>query len=347
MLTITKCLDMPCGQAYLLHTHDGFPLEAGDVFMSKENKLGTRPYHFEDFKFPSDYNKRVMTLSTLAGCPMSCTFCASSNTFKRKLTEEEILQQVELMCSSGLQKGRAASLSETNEFRILLTRMGEPLLNTPNIIEACRALIRSYPRIIIGLSTSGIKKGLDELLAAKDILPHIELQFSLHATLDPERNTLFACQTGLDILAIDEISPYVSQFYEFTKRPVSLNFILFKGFTYDFVQLIQHFNIDQIWLRLSPWNEVAELKSKYGYQGLIQTIDVEQKSPVSSNELSQIIHTIEKVGLSYAFAPAIDEEIRHNVACGQALLHFNQDVLPLNVKHEERLPENIDLHSCL
>ena len=53
-MKLLKTIQLKCGQTYLMRTDDGNILEVGDVFMSVEKEVGTRPYHFEDFDNPSD-----------------------------------------------------------------------------------------------------------------------------------------------------------------------------------------------------------------------------------------------------------------------------------------------------
>lgn len=323
-MKIIKTINLSCGQTYLMETHDGHLLECGDVFMSKEEAKGTRPYHFRDFKNPSDINKRVMTICTLAGCPMHCRFCASNKTFKRKLTAEELNMQVNLMIKEGIKHGRNPDPNNASEFRILYTRMGEPLLNTTNVIASIHTFIKRYPHVNIGMSTSGIKKGVEELLKHPDILPYLDMQFSLHSTDDRERTSLFDLVVGKNIMSIPEISFYTKKFFKLCKKPICLNVILFKGFTYNFSSLLKYFDKTHIWLRLSPWNTVSHAKVKFHFTGLLKTKDVVEKKPLSNQTLKRIIKEIERVGIAYAYAPAIDEEIKHKVACGQALEAFKQ-----------------------
>lgn len=83
IVELLKTIELKCGQTYLVKLEDGNILEVGDVFMAREKGYGTRPYKFEDFENPSDTEKRVMTVCTMAGCSCSCKFCASRNSFKR------------------------------------------------------------------------------------------------------------------------------------------------------------------------------------------------------------------------------------------------------------------------
>lgn len=320
-MNVAETLQIACGQTYLIKTIDDAYIEAGDVFMAQESGLGTRPYRFEDFDQPSDLNKRVMTVSTMAGCPCACTFCASRKSFKRNLGAYEIVQQVLMMIEEGKKHGRDPDPNNAAEFRVLFTRMGEPMLNAKNVIEAIRRLISMFPKIIIGMSTSGYKKGLDMFLEATDILPHIEMQFSLHATMDRERDTLFGTTSNL---SISGIAHYARKWYAATKKKVSLNCILFDDYTYNFIDLLEFFTPEEIWIRLSPWNVVEDVESKF--RSVLKTADVIDKKPITSERLQRIIENLEYSGFAYSYAPAIDEEIKHNVACGQALAAFKNKI---------------------
>ena len=323
-MKVVKTINLECGQTYLLEMDKGEFLEGGDVFMAREEGYGTRPYHFKDFKNPGDTEKRVMTICTMLGCCCCCKFCASRNSFKRNLTKEEILGQVDIMVKEGMKSGRNSDPNNAKEFRVLYTRMGEPMLNSDNVIASIEELIKRYPHIIIGMSTSGYGHGLDKFLEKKELLKNIDIQFSLHSTNDEERDFLFGSKMGTSKLSIPQIAEYANKWYDLSGNKVCLNVILFDGFEYDFKGLLKYFDKDKIWLRLSPWNVVSDLKEDFG--GLLQVKDVLNKKPVTSEMLKDIIKNIEESGISYSYAPAIDEEIKHNVACGQALEVFREDI---------------------
>ena len=328
-------IDIPCGQTYLFELSDGSLLESGDVYMAREHRYGERPYHFHDFRKPSDKSKRVMTLCTMAGCPVGCRFCASARTFRRKLSAEEIVGQVAQMVHEGTKLGRDPDPNNAQEFRILYTRMGEPMLNAEQVVDSIRLLVDAYPHVIIGMSTSGHQKGLDHFLNNADVLPYVDMQFSLHSTDDRERDWLFRGTMGKTMLSIPQIAEYVEKWSEHTSKKTALNVILFEDFTYDFKSLLQYFDPQKIWLRLSPWNIVNQ--SSESFSGLLQASDVLHKKPMSGVELQRIIQDIEAAGISFAYAPAIDEEINHQVACGQALEAFQHELVSIDQGKKRRL----------
>lgn len=319
-MKLLKTIQLQCGQTYLAQLDDGNILEMGDVFMSVENGLGTRPYKFEDFNNPSDENKRVMTICTMDGCNCSCKFCASKNSFCRNLTAEEMVGQVEFMIENGLKFGRNSSPNNAQEFRILYTRMGEPMLNMTEVIKSIEILKVKYPKLIVGMSTSGFRNGLEELIKNVNVLNYMDLQLSIHSTNNEERKFLF----GRDCMNIETLLQYANKIYDITNKKVSLNMIIFKGYEYDFKSLLKYIDRDKIWIRLSPFNTV---ENEFDLSGLIKTEDVINKKPITSDELLNIINNLSESGISYSYAPAIDEEIKHNVACGQALVAFKNDLM--------------------
>lgn len=323
-----KTINMKCGQTYILELKDGNFIESWDVFLPKENWLWTRPYRFEDFWDASDKTKRVLTISTMIGCYFNCQFCASKNTFKKILSVEEILWQVEFMVKEGKKHWRLPNPNLSNEFHILFTRMWEPLANFENTVKAIKILTKKYPHVKIWISTNWWEKWLEELLKYTEIIPFIMLQFSVHWTNDLDRQKLLWISINKDSKQMDlpRISSYIKEFRKYNPRKVSLNFILLENFDYDFSKFKTIFDVEDIYLRLSPLN-ITNNSYSLLMKWLIQEIDVINKKPLSSKKLKNIINNIEKTWYTYAYAPAIDEEINNKVACWQALEIFKNHFL--------------------
>ncbi|MCX6733442.1 MAG: radical SAM protein [Candidatus Peregrinibacteria bacterium] len=324
--TVIKTIQMQCGQAYVVQLADGSLIELGDVYLPNENKLGTRPYRYRDFGNISDKNKRVITLCTMVGCSMKCKFCSVRQTFKRLLTAEDIVNEVEFCLEEGKKYGRSSDPMESKEFNVLYTRMGEPTANITNVITSIQELVRRWPHVKIGMSTTAPSVRVYDFLKYPDIAKHIMMQFSVHGTDEDMRSGLFMAPTGKVLMGLPEIAKFAKDFRKLNPRMISLNFILFQGFNYDFKRLREIFDVEDVYLRLSPLN-ATENSVSFGLRGLIREEDVDQKAPISSQELKDIIQQIEECGFSYAFAPAIDEEITYKAACGQALEMLKADQL--------------------
>jgi len=129
----------------------------------------------------ADSGRATFCLSTQAGCPIGCTFCATGNMgFKRNLKASEITAQV---------------LITQNETRrpdnIVLMGMGEGLLNFDEvdkfvgIMSEPKGYALSERRIT--LSTAGL---MDELKRFHELHPKVELAISLNAADDATRKKL-------------------------------------------------------------------------------------------------------------------------------------------------------------
>jgi len=118
-------------------------------------------------------------LSSQAGCPLACAFCATGAMgFRRDLTAGEIVSQVlALKKELGEYSGR---------LNLVFMGMGEPLLNYNNLARALRVItepdgLNISPRHVT-VSTAGILENLAEL--ERDF-PQVKIAFSLNAP-DPQ-----------------------------------------------------------------------------------------------------------------------------------------------------------------
>ncbi|MBV9851120.1 MAG: 23S rRNA (adenine(2503)-C(2))-methyltransferase RlmN [Armatimonadetes bacterium] len=127
-----------------------------------------------------DERRVSVCLSTQAGCPMACAFCATGTQgLTRNLSAAEIVAQFLL-----LQSRSARRISH-----VVLMGMGEPLLNYENTLKAIRILSAECGIAMrhITLSTVGIVPQMDRL--AQENL-QITLAVSLHAPTDELRRRL-------------------------------------------------------------------------------------------------------------------------------------------------------------
>ena len=125
--------------------------------------------------------KRVsVCLSTQAGCPMACAFCATGTQgLTRNLAAAEIVSQFLLL----------QSLSPRRITHVVLMGMGEPLLNYDATLKAIRILNAECGIAMrhITLSTVGIVPNIDKLA---DENLQLTLAVSLHAPNDALRTRL-------------------------------------------------------------------------------------------------------------------------------------------------------------
>jgi 23S rRNA (adenine2503-C2)-methyltransferase len=185
----------------LLDTHDGLSLET--VGIPSEDRL-------------------TVCLSSQVGCPMACRFCATGKEgLKRSLAVHEIVDQV---LSVREVMGRRPS-------HVVFMGMGEPLLNTENVLKAiaclCRDLGMAQRRITI--STVGVPRTLPSLAEQALALlgrTQFTLAVSLHAPDQSLRQELIPTARAYPI---DELLEDCRRYVALTGRRVSFEYILLGG----------------------------------------------------------------------------------------------------------------------
>ncbi len=179
--------DLPAGvRATLSETFTGPPLrldrQQSDTRDGTLKALATLTDggHLIECVLLPDVRRVSVCLSTQAGCPMACAFCATGTQgLTRNLTTAEIVSQFLLL----------QSLSVRRITHIVLMGMGEPLLNYDATLKAIRILNAECGIAMrhITLSTVGIVPNIDKL--AEENL-QLTLAVSLHAPNDALRTRL-------------------------------------------------------------------------------------------------------------------------------------------------------------
>ena len=182
---------------YLYELHDGERIES--VFMRYKHG-------------------NTICISTEAGCPMGCAFCASTlKGLSRRLLPSEMLSQI------------LSTQKDTGERvdGIVLMGIGEPLDNYDNVIKFLR-LVGSPDGLNIGyrhisLSTCGLVDRMDKL--AKENLP-ITLSISLHAADDQTRSSLMPVNNRWNI---EQLLKACRSYFDQTGRRISFEYTLVRG----------------------------------------------------------------------------------------------------------------------
>ena len=268
------------GFVAVLDTRDNHPVETTATclplstelrLLENEGKIDNRVEEFD--KAHGYWNEKWMIgVSTLSGCPVLCKFCACNRVTEkygwRKLTDIEIVNQVIYAEErvKGLYGDKIEGVDPRNAklFRILFTRMGEPAYNIKNVIMAIKLLKVEYPNARVQISTIGIPKSVelvDALLDLDDEYCHewLELQFSIHSTDDNFRQWLLS----KNVLPNRVIGELAEKFYYAKPRKwkVTLNFALAKQTPFDPKLLLEQFDKDACFVKLSPINENVVSKS--------------------------------------------------------------------------------------
>lgn len=168
------------------------------------------------------YQKRVtLCLSSQAGCPVGCVFCATGALgFRRNLCTAEIVDQARAVSALALDEGRRIS-------NIVYMGMGEPLLNLQAVLDSIRVFTdpkgMALAHRALSVSTVGIPSGIIRLANAE---PQVNLALSLHAADDGTRARLIP-RKHLHPLA--EILTAAWEHFAITRRKLLVEYVLLRG----------------------------------------------------------------------------------------------------------------------
>ena len=202
----------------------------------------------ETVGMPTD-KRLTVCVSSQVGCPMACDFCATGKGgFIRNLATHEIVDQV-------------LTVQEAFEQRvsnIVFMGMGEPLINTQNVLSAVKCLNQDIGigQRSITISTVGIP-GQIRRLAQHQL--QITLAVSLHASNQTLRTQLIPSATHYPLTELlDECREYVT----ITGRRVTFEYVLLAGLNdcdshaFELAQLLRGF---QSHVNLIPYNPINEV----------------------------------------------------------------------------------------
>jgi len=159
-------------------------------------------------------------VSTMAGCPLKCTMCAipySLQPFQRRLTRDEIFEQVRIAIKKRSEVNGRDNMSHTIGFM----GNGEPFANLEEVAAAAQLLLESAERSEFRLrsmtiSTTGVRSDLISGLAqhAYGTSGIGKIQYSLMSmaparrqALIPVGGSLSECSSRLDAYAAQTGNP--------------------------------------------------------------------------------------------------------------------------------------------
>ena len=205
----------------------------------------------ETVGIPSD-KRLTVCVSTQVGCPMGCDFCATGKGgYKRNLTRVEIVDQV-LTVQEDFQE-RVSN--------VVFMGMGEPLLNTENVILAIKSINQD---VGIGarsltLSTVGIPSRIRQVATHQ---LQITLAVSLHAPNQALREQLIPSAKPYPI---EDLLAECREYVEITGRRVTFEYILLAGVNdlpEHALELSKRLRGFQSHVNLIPYNPIQEVDYK-------------------------------------------------------------------------------------
>jgi 23S rRNA (adenine2503-C2)-methyltransferase len=241
-------------------------------------------------------DRNSVCVSSMIGCPVKCTFCATGKMkIIKNLKAEEIVDQV-------LYFARILKKENKVVTNIVFMGMGEPLLNLDEVMKAINIL--NDPELCgfgirrITISTSGITPKIYELI--KNGYKG-RLALSLHAPNQKLREKLMPIAKNYPL---NEVLTAISEYVKRTQLRVSYEYILIDGLNdrsllaQELANLLrEHKNMAHV--NLIPFNPISGINYK--------------KSTLES------IHNFSKIltenGISNTFRVTMGDDIK--AACGQ------------------------------
>ncbi len=277
---------------FLFNLIDGRSIEA--VYM---------PWYDDD---PEQTERVTLCISSMAGCPVECAFCATGTLGKqRNLETSEIIDQL-LVCEKELGK------KITN---IVFMGMGEPLLNYQNVLNSIGIFTDADNKLLgrrkITLSTVGIAAKIKHL--AESDKP-VKLALSLHATTSGLREKLIPL---MGEVSIGKIMDAVEYYYRKTKMPVTYEYILFDELNDtldDAKRLAKITKRVPSKVNIIPFNDI----SFTGVTGFAATL-----KPTPKEKINEFAKNVIKFGGKVTVRDTFGEDIE--AACGQLALSDNKD----------------------
>ncbi|MBI5728640.1 MAG: 23S rRNA (adenine(2503)-C(2))-methyltransferase RlmN [Candidatus Magasanikbacteria bacterium] len=160
---------------YLFKLHDGNLIEM--VVMGRKN--------LKEDALEGGSDRYTICVSSQAGCPMKCVFCATGKAgFKRQLSAEEIIDQYRFA-------ERLLAPEGARVANIVMMGQGEPLLNYDNVKRALQVLLKNTDlgETKITVSTAGVPAMMEKLLTDGEF-PPVRWALSLHSAIEETRKQI-------------------------------------------------------------------------------------------------------------------------------------------------------------
>ena len=249
------------GIVYALTTEDGFPIEVTDTYLPYYTKdaIGKKQNKLDNCALGNRTQRWMIGVSCMSGCPVGCKFCATGKLKRyRNLTAEEIVEQVEFI----IRKNPTYDPKNAKEFKINYTRMGEPFLNIKEVRKAIESINEKYPNVHHYISTIGIEGS--DFSWIKD---NITLQISLHSFEQEKRDWLIPIKHKLSIEELGKIRTK-------SNLKTTINLTLVEEEDFNIKKLIQYFDKDYFFIKLSPINENTVSEENHLGKGIIKGVNL-------------------------------------------------------------------------
>ncbi len=238
--------------------------------------------------------RNSVCVSSQAGCPMGCKFCATGTLkFSRNLSSEEITDQVLYFYAELLQKNEQLT-------NLVFMGMGEPFLNYDQLMKAI--VILNDPEYFnlasrrMTVSTCGIIAGIEKFTDKK---LQVNLAVSLHSAIQSTREKIMPVAK---MAKLEDLINAVNRYCLKTNRRVSFEYVMLKGINdseNDALELARISKNKLIHVNLIRYNETGT----NGIKGSDKTT------------ISEFKNILQKAGVNVTVRITMGQEIA--AACGQ------------------------------
>ncbi len=261
-----------------------------------------------------DSSRMTLCVSSQAGCPIGCRFCATGFLgFKRNLTAGEIISEV-LITEQFIQNidknqfkisGRSHDKITRKISNIVFMGMGEPLLNYENVLKSIEILNFTGGYNLgnrhFTISTAGIIPGIE--LLKKEAL-QLRLAVSLHSAFQSKRETLMPLAVTYNL---KNLILSLKDYQTVTERRITFEYVLIEGENdseKDAAELKHLLNGLDYNLNVIEYNPVEEISFR----------------PPSESGIRQFKNFLKKYNIPYVFRKSKGRGIK--AGCGQLGLYW-------------------------
>lgn len=246
-----------------------------------------------------EQRRLTLCVSTQAGCPLGCRFCATATMgLQRNLEPGEIVDQV-------LQVNRDSGRKITN---LVYMGMGEPLLNYENVMGSIEIITTGLDIAArrLTVSTAGIVPGIRRMA---DERCRVKLAISLHSLDDQERARLMPINKKYGVAEILEAAEY---YYMKVKSRLTFEYVLFENLN-DRDEDIRH--IVRLSKRIPCKFNIIPFHSIEAAGEVTWSTVTASLHPSSHEHLEQFVARLRQANVTVFVRSSAGEDI--DAACGQ------------------------------
>lgn len=261
--------------------------------------------------------KWVVMISTLFGCPVACQMCDAGGYYQGRVSESEMLEQIQFLISTRYPGGIVPS----KQFKIQFARMGEPSFND-QVLDLLEVLPQSIQAagLMPSLSTiapRGRESFFERLIEVKNqhyARGKFQFQFSVHTTDQELRDQILPVKKW----TFSQMASFGERYYLAGDRKITLNFALADNSPVDVQVLRKYFDPDRFLVKFTPLNPTYQAQ-KHGLVSYFDQTDGNYSDPLVEEVLEAGYRVILSIG------ELEENEIGSN--CGQYVqrhLHADQ-----------------------